>query len=283
MIGVKPQGRLGNQMFQYAFVYAQARKHRTLFFIDRYFPPPHIYSLEKYFKLRRGEKLLIRIAKTLHWRYFGKQKNYTELSQAGGDKIEAILNKGKRNIYWEGYFQSQKYFEPYQKDIKKCFEVKKEYKSLFEQKYKRLFDEKKVLVLHIRRTDYLDWGSEALGGKNMTLPMSYYENCLSMIKDLENYHTIVLSDDIDFVKNYFKDFPNFHYEHNEEIVDLQLIINAHKLIISNSTFAWWGAFLNKNKELEVFAPKYWLGFKVDKEYPVGITSTNFNWIDVYEK
>lgn len=281
MIGVKPQGRLGNQMFQYAFVYAQAKKHKTLFFIDRYFPPIEVYSLEKYFKLRKGEKLLIRIAKTLHWRFFSKYKSYKELYQAGGDEIETVLNKGIKNVYWDGFFQSENYFAPYQNAIKKCFELKKEYKNLFYQKYGRLFEEKKVLVLHIRRTDYLEWGSEALGGKNMTLPMSYYENCLSKIENLENYHVIVLSDDIEFVKEYFANRPNFHYEHNEEIVDLQLIIYAHSLIISNSTFAWWGAFLNKNATIQIFAPKYWLGFKINKEYPVGITSINFNWINVY--
>ena len=283
MIGVKPQGRLGNQMFQYAFAYAQAKKHSTLFFIDKSFPPFHVYSLEKYFKLRKGEKLLIRIAKTLHWRYFNKQKNYIEISQAGEDEIELVLNKSAKNVYWIGFFQSEKYFAPYQKAIRKCFELKKQYKNLFEQKYGRLFEQRIVLVLHIRRTDYLDWGSEALGGKNMTLPMSYYENCLSKFENLEKYHIIVLSDDIDFVKDYFKEYSNFHYEHNEEIVDLQLIINADALIISNSTFAWWGAFLNKNKDIKVFAPEYWLGFKVNKEYPLGTTSVNFNWIDIYLK
>lgn len=281
MIGVKPQGRLGNQMFQYAFAYTQARKHNRLFFVDKGSPPLHVYSLEKYFKLRRGEKQLVRIAKTLHWRFFGKQNNYVELSQGGGDEIESILTKSVKNVYWTGFFQSEKYFNPYQKAIKKCFELKREYKNSFYQKYGKLFEENKVLVLHIRRTDYLDWGSEALGGKNMTLPMSYYENCLSKIDNLENYHVIVLSDDMDFVKEYFANRPNFHYEHNEEIIDLQLISHAHALIISNSTFAWWGAFLNKNKKIQVFAPQYWLGFKVNKEYPVGTTSINFNWINVY--
>lgn len=272
MIGVKPQGRLGNQLFQYAFAYSQAKKHKTLFFIDKGFPPLHVYSLEKYFKLRRGEKLLIRIAKILHWRYFSKQKNYKELFQLGNEPVDSILKQSNKNVFWDGYFQSQDYFSPYQKAIKKCFELKREYKNLFYQKYGRLFEEKKVLVLHIRRTDYLDWGSEALGGKNLTLPMLYYENCLSMIENLENYHIIVLSDDIEFVKEYFANRPNFHYEHNEEIVDLQLITHAHALITSNSTFAWWGAFLNKNSAAKIFAPKYWLGFKVNKEFPVGITS-----------
>jgi hypothetical protein len=58
------------------------------------------------------------------------------------------------------------------------------------------------------------------------------------------------------------------------------MINADKLIISNSSFAWWGTYLNK-KNAEVFAPRYWLGFKIRKEYPVGIfNSLNWNLVEV---
>jgi len=48
------------------------------------------------------------------------------------------------------------------------------------------------------------------------------------------------------------------------------------LILANSTFSWWGAYLNPNNPV-VFAPKYWLGFKVNLEYPKGIMSVDWNW------
>ena len=57
-------------------------------------------------------------------------------------------------------------------------------------------------------------------------------------------------------------------------MDFQLLLHADKLIISNSSFAWWGAYLNKNKT-EVFVPQYWLGFKVDKEIPADIIPARF--------
>jgi len=108
------------------------------------------------------------------------------------------------------------------------------------------------------------------GGVNMSLPMSYYEDCLSKINDLSQYYIMVLSDDTEFVRSYFGSRNNFHYEKNLEIIDFQIIKNADCLIIANSSFSWWGAFLNEKKNAEVFAPKKWLGFKVTQEFPLGI-------------
>ena len=51
-------------------------------------------------------------------------------------------------------------------------------------------------------------------------------------------------------------------------------------IISNSTFSWWGVFLNKKDNLLVYAPKYWLGYTNKKEYPNGIMCNKWKWINV---
>ena len=59
-------------------------------------------------------------------------------------------------------------------------------------------------------------------------------------------------------------------------------MNANICILSCSTFSWWGAWLNKQKNLKVYVPKYFLGFKVKKEYPVNIIPKKWKQIEIYE-
>ncbi|WP_027000191.1 alpha-1,2-fucosyltransferase [Eisenibacter elegans] len=280
MIGVKLNGRLGNQMFQYAFAYTQARKFRTLFFLDKTPPKPSDYQLDRYFTLRLADALQMRIARSLYWRLYRTKSDYSELLQTGDDAPADILSKSQRNVFWNGFFQSEVYFD--KPKIKELFKIKKKYNKNFLIKYKQRFSEQKTIVLHIRRTDYLTYGSEELGGLDLSLPINYYTKCLALIPDLSQYTIYVIADDIDFARQNLQNLPNVYFEHNDEITDLQLLINADILIISNSTFAWWGAILNKKAHKQIFAPKYWLGFKVNREYPIGITSQEFITIDVYD-
>lgn len=282
MIGFKPQGRLGNQLFQYAFVYAQAKKLNTTFFVGEDRPPAHVFKLVDYFTLRENEVKINKKGQFWLKNFYKYLPSYKEYFQLGTNNIEERKNIAtSKNVLWDGYFQSEEYFSPYQDDIIRLFQVRSNHKQVFEAKYANLFSQKKILVIHVRRTDYVDWGSEELGGKNMTLPVSYYTNCLNLITDLDAYHVIVLSDDIEYTKEMFKEYTNFHYETNNEIVDFQIMIHADKLILSNSTYAWWAAFLNQNEKKSIYAPKYWLGFKINSEYPLGIMSERFEWIDVY--
>ena len=127
----------------------------------------------------------------------------------------------------------------------------------------------------------MDYGSEALGGKNLCLPISYYNNSVKSVTDLDQYTIICISDDIDYAKKHLKYSQNILFESNDTIVDYQLMLNANALIIANSSFAWWAAYLNNKPNKIVYSPKYWLGFKKNIEYPLGITSSDFIPVDVY--
>ena len=78
----------------------------------------------------------------------------------------------------------------------------------------------------------------------------------------------------------FNNVKNAHYSENSVISDLQFIINADICILSCSTFSWWGAWLNEKKTKTIFVPKNFLGFKVNKEFPVKMIPESWNKIQV---
>ncbi len=275
MIIVKFQGRLGNQMFQYAFGLAVAIKFKTVLLIDKSITNN---SLFKYFKINSVTSTnfindkLVQLFK----------KEYKKVFQTGNDQVISINDKIDNRAYYEGFFQSEQYFESIKFDISQRLVIKKKYRDLFDKQYGQLFNENKILSIHCRLGDYIEWGSEALGGKNLSLPASYYINSLKKIKGIENYKVIIVTDDIENIKNKFDFIIDKIIVSNNEIIDFQILQNSHKLIISNSSFSWWGAYLN-NKSATIYAPQYWLGFKVDKEYPTTIIPKSWIKINCYEE
>ncbi len=295
MIGVIAQGRLGNQMFQFAFAYTTSKKLNTSFFIHKH-NSLHYFNLYEGFEKKNKRNALhfafLNVLKKSSIPFSIKSarrpltylfnwaisKNVCIWNNTIDDK-NYLLSKIKNNVLYDGFFQSEEYFIQFQEDIKNLFEINKYYQKLFLEKKQQLL-KKKYIAIHLRRNDYLNYGGEELGGTDMTLPISFYKNCISKIKDIGQYNVIFVSDDIEFAKKEFGNCQNYFYENNDEITDFQLLLNANILIIANSTFSWWAAWLNKKEDKLVFAPKYFIGFKVNKFYPAGIKVDAWNWIDV---
>lgn len=268
MIGVKFNGRLGNQLFQYVFLNYLKEKNpdKSFYFIN----PTHSY-ISKYFELGRfhnltlGSKLYSGLVRTIT--KFGiKREIYIE-----NIMVPKPIVVRDWTIY-KGFFQTDFYIkntrDPYPVKIKKHFV------NEFTAKYGELFKHHQTIVVHIRRTDYLKYGK-----RDISLPMEYFEDRLNSIENLESYKVLFVSDDIEFVNRYFKDKPNFIYSSNSEIIDFQAIMNANIAIISNSSFAWWAAYMN-NKGATIYAPKNWLGFRIGKEHPKRIMTQRFTWCEV---
>lgn len=275
MISVKLQGRLGNQMFQFAFAYLTSKKRGESFFILR---NSSKYALH-YFELN-GQKFNP-FQNTLKQLFFQlsplKQKT---LFQIGMEEPDSILKESAFCRILDGYFQSELFFNSNGQAVKKLFAIQQEYQLAFNKKYKTFFETNKTIVLHVRRTDYLKWNiGEKYGGENPSLPFSYYESVLKKF-DLNKYKIVFISDDIEAVKIHFGTHENYHYENNNEIIDLQLLQHADVLCISNSSFSWWGAYLNEKPNKLVFAPKYWLGFKTGIEYPKNIICEEWTEIEI---
>jgi len=277
MIKVDIIGRLGNQMFQYAFAYATAKQFKTFFVIN----PTTQFDVAKYFRLdpltsffygAPVNKYIIKI-----FSKFGSRLYYRKKIEE--NEATSTVSQEASGAYI-GYFQSEKYFHEYRHDISRCFSIKEKWKQPFIDKYGKMLKNNKTIVIHVRRTDYLEFGKDFLGEKDLSLPITYYKNCFSRISNPEQYKILCISDDINFVRENLNIEGDLSFESNDMITDFQLLQHADIAIIANSTFAWWAAYLN-NKAEKVFAPKYWLGFKVDVEYPVDIIPQRFEAIDVY--
>ena len=136
------------------------------------------------------------------------------------------------------------------------------------------------MAIHFRFGDYLTYGNETLGGTNIVLPEQYYLNAINHIKNISEYKVVVVTDDVDNFGERLSIIKDKIIVSESEIMDFQILLNADLLIISNSTFSWWAAYLNK-KQPKVFAPEFWMGFKVKKEFPFAIVPDKFEKISVY--
>jgi hypothetical protein len=270
MIGVEFKGRLGNQLFQYTFYHYLKLNYKGVTFITN----PHHSYLSEYFELGSFDhiKLSSKPYSLLIWvipRIFSfKVINISNLN------VPKALKPMPWSIY-KGYFQSDWYLTQIRGSL--TYKLKELHVAAFNAKYGALFERNKIIAVHIRRTDYLNYGK-----RDISLPLEYFQHRLDCIKDVEQYKVLFVSDDIESIKGYFVHGNNYIFATNEQIIDFQVIMNADIAIISNSSFSWWAAYLSPKNNL-VYAPKNWLGFRIGKEHPKMIMTKKFVWCDVFEK
>lgn len=283
MIITELTGGLGNQMFQYAFgryiSYLNETPLKICYRVNKNFPRQYelfyfqiienFASKLEIFKLKGLNKtsLLNKIVNRFifHKNLLLQKKYYYDKSI-----LESCLNS--KNIYLKGYWQSKNYFKGIEEIIKKEFTLKNRF-----IKYK-LPEKSKILKtnsvsVHIRRGDYLSPSSL----QNLGLcSLKYYEAAIAYIKSKEkNPVFFIFSDDIKWVKtNLNIDLSLYYIENNPGYLDMHLMSLCKHNIIANSSFSWWGAWLNNNQEKIVIAPKKWF-FKKERENETPVLK---NWI-----
>ncbi|HTR28133.1 MAG TPA: alpha-1,2-fucosyltransferase [Puia sp.] len=275
MFGVKIEGRLGNQLFQYAFALAQAARLEEDFFLDgyRYGIFRDDFMLDKYFTISDSYPHRNRLRKLLFLRTTGCRPE--RVVQDQWLRAEDFLREFSRpGILYSGFFQSEEYFLPVRDRIVREFRVRRPYQADIRS---ITGNTRETVVVHVRRTDYLHWGNEDLQ-YDLTLPDAYYHRCLSQV-DLSGKNILFLSDDIAYVKRHLALPGAIFSEKNSQMTDLQFLMQADYLILSNSSFSWWGAYLNERVR-RVFAPEYWLGFKAGREWPAGVIHPSWHKIPV---
>lgn len=184
------------------------------------------------------------------------------------DKVISVFNtifKKKSFIRVSGCFQSEEYFNKYSDQIRQSFTITKKL-SNNALKYKKEILSKNSICMHIRRGDYLHYSFIYPSTFYILKPIYYKKASIYMLSRIKKAHFFIFSDDIPWCKNNInkllpKTAKYTFVEGNDVMDDLHLMTLCKHNIIANSTFSWWGAWLNNNKNKIVIAPKKWFRTK----------------------
>lgn len=269
MIIVRVFGGLGNQIFQYAFykcmkfynkdVYLDIsdygiHKHHNGFELDKVFKIKFDKATNKEIRKVSFDKksLLYRLIRKIFKVELVKRSEYAEMK----DVCDVKIGNMEQEVYFNGFWQDIKYVEFIENELRK--------ELIFNEKLsgknKDVIDKfigRETVSIHIRRGDYLN--NKSLGG---ICNNEYYLNAIEYInKVIERPVFFIFSDDMEWVKNNFKLKSECIYVYwnkdEESYKDMQLMSMCKHNIIANSTFSWWGAWLNMNRNKIVICPQKW--------------------------
>ena len=273
MIGVRLEGRLGNHMHQYAFALALSKKLKTRFYISQFISDNLLYQ---YFELPSNSKWINEKIE----RFFWKELKYSEVKDFNATNWKEICTDS--NATYSGFMQSVLFMDNVLDILNKEFAIKNKWRQIFAKKYSSFFKENKTIVIHLRKGDYqTPHGFGDIILNDISVSNLYIRKCLAQIQNIETYTICFISDDIPYCKQHFSDLQNARFEENNEIVDMQLLMHADICIIGNSSFSWWGAYLNKKTDKKVFYPKYWRGYNLNEWSPHEYICAQLPWIAVH--
>ena len=161
------------------------------------------------------------------------------------------------NATYNSMFQSEKYF-PNRDFIINLFAPSK--KVLYELKKYEGILKGTTCAIHVRRGDYLNHASQdGYLVNNVLQPSHYFQQAINTIGHVDRY--LIFSDDIEWCKTSFSLKNLVFIENEKDYIEIFLQSKCTHNIISNSSFSWWGAYLNQNPTKRIIAPKKW--FKDD--------------------
>lgn len=276
MIITKLSGGLANQMFQYAAGRSLSILHNTELMLDlEFYSHPVLQTSRPKFELGKlnikastvnnfNDKLLFRksISGYSRLEYRLKKIKTPELKFYIGEKsfsFDAKIIQMPDNIYLDGYWQSEKYFLAYKEQICREFELTVVIDAKNEQMLNSI-REKESVALHVRRGDYVN--DPAVNDVHGLCSLDYYGNAIDyLVRRIENPQFYIFSDDIAWSERNLKlKYPVTFVSINppeKGVDDLRLMQHCKHNIIANSSFSWWGAWLNNNPNKIVVAPKKW--------------------------
>ena len=273
---IKLDGRMGNQMFQWALARAYEAKNGILPLIDDSKETLKLGCFQLINTLKTVKKPLWNkfLRKTVPFRNL--RNKWTELKfdlpvikEEAFSKYTPLILEAKAPAYLKGFFQTEKYFYSIREQLLKDFQINKPLNKQNEKLLEQINATNSVSV-HFRRGDYL---KQRVASSIGNIKEQYYHDAIKLISDkIQKELTLfVFSDDINWVKN------NVHFGHKTVYIninsakqgyfDIELMKNCKHNIIANSSFSWWGAWLNENPEKIVVAPS-----------PIRLNGENYDFI-----
>lgn len=276
---VKFYGGLGNQMFQYAMLIAlrSVSKDDLLMDTSLYstyglhngFELPLIFATTTKSATKEEIKKLSRyttnykIARLIHYILPHKKTEFVE--RTFGQFYPEALKFGCDKAY-DGYWQHWEYFDEFREDILKEFSLRQPLDGINASLYNELMFENLSVSVHVRRGDYLK--SKLYKG---ICEVDYYRDAITKAKQIagDNAHFYFFSNDSDWCQKNLSDILNENYFHkvdwnrgSNSYIDMILMSACRVNIIANSSFSWWGAYLNQRDDKVVIAPKVWINKKM---------------------
>jgi hypothetical protein len=251
MIIVKITGGLGNQMFQYAYAKSlQQRGYKVIINIakSKRYKLHGGYHLNKFKIDLKTTTKVSNLQSELGLRTFLKEKSLLF--------NEAYLSI-RRNQYVKGYFQTEKYFKDIRAILLDQFVLKEKLSNSTIGYSEDIKLKENSCSLHVRRGDFIS--NRKTNSIHGTCGLHYYTEAIKLMKEKHNNtHFYVFSDDLEWAKQSIK-IENVTYIDHTTIPheDMLLMSLCKHNITANSSFSWWGAWLNTNENKTVIAPKNW--------------------------
>lgn len=272
MIITQLNGGLGNQLFQYAIARKLAIDNNTNVLLDVSLYDTYKlrnFSLEPFsFNQEKANEFQLKIfnegkinSRIEHFFYKIIRKVYKPVSiiETTLEFQHSVAELKYSNVYLQGYWQSEKYFIDIRKQLLEDFKIKNSLSGINLELSEKIIKSNSISV-HIRRGDYVT------NVHNLSVHgicgLDYYEKGIEYLtKNVSNPELFVFSDDMEWVRENLKvNIPITYVDNNDALTDyedLRLMSQCKHNIIANSSFSWWGAWLNTNINKLVIAPKNW--------------------------
>lgn len=265
MLIVKVVGGLGNQMFQYAYAKALEQKgHEVKIDISAF----ETYKLHGGYQLDKYNIDLDSSIKDENEKFYKNTFFYKVLRRFGMDFSRRIKEKSllfdnrffkiDDNSYLDGYFQCEKYFKDIREIILKQFTINQDISNYTKEIKNKIQNSQNSCSLHIRRGDFVNSKNINIHG---ACDIEYYKKAMKYLEEkVVNINYFIFSDDIEWVKENLTIQNAIYIDSKEKRIpheDIYLMSLCKNNIIANSSFSWWGAWLNQNEKKIVIAPKRW--------------------------
>ena len=265
MIITRIIGGLGNQMFQYAYAKALEQKgHEVKIDISAF----ETYKLHGGYQLDKYNIDLDSSIKDENDKFYKNTFFYKVLRRFGMDFSRRIKEKSllfdkklleiDDNSYLDGYFQCEKYFKDIREIILKQFTINQDISNYTKEIKNKIQNSQNSCSLHIRRGDFVNSTNINIHG---ACDIEYYKKAMKYLEEkVVNINYFIFSDDIEWVKENLAIQNAIYIDSKEKRIpheDIYLMSLCKNNIIANSSFSWWGAWLNQNEKKMVIAPKRW--------------------------
>lgn len=279
MLIFRENGRLGNQIFQYAALRTLCREKEKLVLLGFEELQATFNGIDAQIINSRSS----RIERYFYYRLFSFMSQnvlFTRIQESENSAHPTIKQHSglveNMKIIEESFFQSETLFST---DVIDSLAIDRKLLKRASCLLREVVQAAVPIFVHIRRGDYVTWPDR---NNPAILSSEYYRRCIDIVRTkIPNAFFIFTSDDRFYLEEVFGDTENSYISQGNSSEDFALMTLCHGGILSASSFSWWAAYLSSRKiEKSIFlAPKYWAGHRRKSWKPKFIQSGFLEYVD----